>query len=396
MAPATVQHRMNRRVLPTLALLCICVFTTAAQSAESSAPVWHQCVNDMSDARWAPGACVLTDGTHAVIAGGFSYDAGGCVSSIDIYDEHTNSFRLSKARLTYPRDFPQANLLSDGKVLFCGGFSDVWASMNAADIYDPVTDICILAKGKMHQHRELMTSAHLPDGRIIFIGGLDLWARGTVATAEIYDPATQEFTWSKGYLHQDRFGHASCLLADGRVFIVGGTHWNLHRRESKVLDSAEIYDPKNDQFTLCAGHLAVARDRPTANLLPDGKVLVYGGQSTGGASVTTAEIYDPATDSFSTMPIPAQTPRMAHSSVTLANGEVLASGGWDADIKATTSSSVLVDSAINQVIDLAPLPFASHDAAMVIFPDNAVLVAGGKTVVNGHEGSTAQGALMRF
>jgi hypothetical protein len=357
---------------------------------------WVRTSNDMSDSRWAPGACVLKDGKHAIIAGGFSYDAGGCVSSVDIYDESTNRFHISHSRLSFPRDFVEANLLPDGKVLLSGGFSDVWASMNMADIYNPATDSCRLTAGRMHQHRELMTATNLNDGRVILIGGLDLYARGTVSTAEIYDPSTEQFTLTTGRLYQDRFGHTSCKLADGRVFVVGGTHWNLHKHESTVLDSAEIYDPATDHFTSCSGHMSIGRDRPTANLLPDGRVLVYGGQGPGGKAITTAEIYDPRSDSFSALPISAQTPRMAHSTVTLSNGTVITTGGWDADIKATTPSCVLIDAIIGQTTTLAPLPFASHDAAMLLFPDDKVLVAGGKVVSSGKEGSTDEAAVMAF
>ena len=44
-----------------------------------------------------------------------------------------------------------------------------------------------------------------------------------------------------------------------------------------------------------AGDLVTARTDHTATLLPNGKVLVAGGQSPGGSILTSAELYDPAT-----------------------------------------------------------------------------------------------------
>jgi len=222
----------------------------------------------MRDQRWSPAACALSDGKTAVIAGGYSYSYGYCVNTIDLFDESTCLFVISRAHLTYPRDFAQANLLPNGTVLISGGFNDVWASLDVAEIYDPSTDTCKTVTCKMNQHRELFQAVTLRDGRVLLTGGLDLWARGTVATCEIFDPQTCLFTPTAEAMRQDRFGHAACALPDGRVFVVGGTHWNLRKHETAVLDSAEIYDPTTELFHTVKGHLDVARDRPTATLLP--------------------------------------------------------------------------------------------------------------------------------
>ena len=77
-----------------------------------------------------------------------------------------------------------------------------------------------------------------------------------------------------------------------------------------------------------AGTLNTARRQHTATLLPNGKVLVAGGEN-AGSKLGSVEIYDPATDSWSNgtnMP----GPRFGAAAILLpTNNRVLVSGGHD-------------------------------------------------------------------
>jgi WD40 repeat protein len=294
-----------------------------------------------------------------------------------------------------PRDFAPATALPDGRILICGGFNDVLGSLWNAEIFDPATETFVATKGLMNVPRELFQATSMADGKVLLTGGLNLHEHRTVSLTEIYDPAKEKFTVT-GSMASDRFGHAACRLTDGRVFVVGGTSLVLGKNgHSKTLASAEVYDPESGSFG-AGGSLVTARDRPTASLLPDGRVLVVGGQGANGAAVTTAEIWDPTTNTFASTPSPPSGVRMAHSAVTLPDDDVVVAGGWDAGKKATTATAELYDAPTGTFQSLAPLPFASHDAAAVVFADGVVLIAGGKCVTSsGESSSLSAGAVLR-
>ena len=79
----------------------------------------------------------------------------------------------------------------------------------------------------------------------------------------------------------------------------------------------------------CAtGNSGIARNFPTATLLPNGTVLVAGGANDGGpAAVAQAEIYSPANGTFTTLPNHLIEPRTLHTATLLNDGTVLLVGG---------------------------------------------------------------------
>ena len=66
-----------------------------------------------------------------------------------------------------------------------------------------------------------------------------------------------------------RYSYTATLLPNGKVLVAGGD-------DGSRLASAELYDPVANTWSP-AGSLATARSDHTATLLPNGKVLVAGG-----------------------------------------------------------------------------------------------------------------------
>ena len=74
------------------------------------------------------------------------------------------------------------------------------------------------------------------------------------------------------------------MLPNGKVLVAGGGG------TSGTLASAELYDPASGTWT-ATGSLVTARSVHTATLLPNGKVLVAGGQNGNSALLASAELY---------------------------------------------------------------------------------------------------------
>lgn len=354
---------------------------------------WSPTRNAMTDPRWAAASTLLAGGARGLIAGGYSYPADRCVASADEFDPVTRRFMPCKGHLNIPRNFAQASLLPDGQVLISGGYNTVLGSLDTAELFDPKTQMFHLLPNRLETPRELFTATTLTSGKVLIAGGFNTHRGRTQATAEIYDPATQSFT-PTGSLMEDRFGQDAVRLADGRILIVGGTHWFV-RKPGVPLASAEIYDPATSRFHAVHSPMAFARDRPTATLLADGTVLIAGGQN-GADEPTHAEIFDPKTEAFTTLPSPMVSPRMAHSAATLPDGTILFSGGWSVPEAATTKIAELYDPKTQSFAAEPPLPVGTHDQALLVFPSGLVLVAGGKQASAGHETSVAAGYTRQF
>ncbi|MES2464711.1 MAG: hypothetical protein V4671_29460 [Armatimonadota bacterium] len=358
----------------------ICPLGALAQGIDPAPQASPPLVSRMQEGRWAPAVARLATG-KLLIAGGYSFAAKDTVASVDLFDPSTERF-IPAAPLLHDRNFATATLLLPSrKVLVAGGFSERrGGTLGTAEVYDPETDRWTYTSAPMHDRRELFTATRLTLGRVLMVGGLSLAKRGTLATTEWYDPVTDSFTLTAGALAEDRFGQAAALLADGRVLVVGGQSWKIGQ-PSRTLASAEIFDPATGRFTKTVGSLHFARDRCTATVLKDGRVLIVGGTDKGKPPLP-AEIFDPATGTFR-LAASLRKGRMAHDACLLPDGRVVVAGGWADARKATTPSVEVYNPAKDQWLTLPGLPFSAHDLALVWFPAYGTVSATGHILAVG-------------
>ncbi len=220
---------------------------------------------------------------------------------------------------------------NSGKVLVMGGFNGpvpygvpTWQATASVDVFDPATDSFTPSQASLRTARGLFTATVLADGRVLIVGGFQPEPGPLgLASAEIYDPVAGTFTFT-GAMSIARYGHTATRLADGRVLIVGGIN------NSNTHSTAEIYNPATGNFSPVTSTLAVTRAYHAAATLADGRVAIVGGESGEFVVRGTVEVFDPSTQSFSPYARMA-TPRVRATATTLTTGpnagKVLVFGG---------------------------------------------------------------------
>jgi hypothetical protein len=312
-----------------------------------------------------------------------------------------------------PRGLNTTTVLQNGLVLVAGG-RRVEGDLASAELYDPATGSWT-ATGGMDHPRAGHTATLLPDGTVLVAGGVDCGAdEPPVCTgddsAELYHPGTGTWT-ATGSMRHVRGNHSAILLPDGLVLVVGGEGDSVGSRRD-FLASAELYDPSTGEWTgtgdrpvasagqaillgngsvlfisCCGSHSAQLYDPGSgtwtvaeslsvsdgsATLLLDGTVLVAGGEG-----VSQAERYDPVTGAWTNAGEMSRD-RSSHTATLLQGGEVIVAGGAYGHADGFyLDSAELYDPRSGSWVFVAPLNDVRKFHTAVRLPDGRVLVTGG-------------------
>ena len=271
---------------------------------------------NMSVARFDHAAALLPNG-QVLIVGGISAN-GRPQPTAELFDPTRGRFSSGGTPLVKRGWGPVAVTLKTGRALIMGG-SDPNCNgcvLSDVELYDVGTHT-FSRTGSMRLKRAAARAVLLPSGDVLVVGGAqndDPSLRDLVATAEIYDPQKRTFS-PAGQMHISDAVQL-VLLKNGQVLVVG-------------MSGAEIYDPASNRFTQIRG-MVRPRTKFGAAVLPDGRVLIAGGQTGGpfGQRENTTEIYDPLAGKFTPGPtLHDKRFKLMHAVVPLSNGSILIGGG---------------------------------------------------------------------
>lgn len=172
-----------------------------------------------------------------------------------------------------------------------------------------------------------------------------------------------------GPMTSQRLFPAGAALPDGRVIIAGGN------AGGPALSTSEIFDPATNTFAP-GNPMLIGRAALTAAALPDGRVVFPSG-SDGANPLDTVESYSPATGNF-TAGASVKVPRIGAAAATLPDGRVLIAGGSNSPSGTPVlASAEIFNPATGKSKPTGRMKTARSFAVAAPLPDGRILVAGG-------------------
>ena len=245
----------------------------------------------MNYARWYPSNVELPDGTTLTMAGS-DQTGKGRQRSLEIYNPATGAWTALPASANMqdkpePELYPSLFLLPNGTVVDAG-------PNQTTRLFNPSTQTWSTVGLMNYGYRDHEASVLLPGlEKVLISGGSPTHnSQGTTFTntAEVIDFSSPTPAWAYiGSMNIGRYHHMLVLLADGTVLAVGGAQ-NGHYGSPVLVP--ELYNPATGIWTEMPSQVGHRGYHSTALLLPDGRVLSAGSDSSTPWQQT-LEIYSP-------------------------------------------------------------------------------------------------------
>ncbi|MFH2203946.1 MAG: right-handed parallel beta-helix repeat-containing protein [Elusimicrobiota bacterium] len=329
-------------------------------------PAWTTAgASNMNSVRQAATATLLPNGT-VLVAGGM--DGGPTpIGTAEIYDPFAGTWRTT-GNMATARVNHGAVLLPSGKVLVFGGQDQVYAVLSSSELYDPDSGTFSSA-GSMTTARVIPSAVLLQDGRVLVAGG---WNAGTLSTAEVYVASDTPKWQSTAPMGSMRYDHTLTSLPDGTVLAAGGEDGG-----GNTVNTAEVYSPFLNNWNPALNTMSAAVRSHAATLAPNGKVVITGGRiQPAGTDRNTCDLFDPSTQLFAPCGGNMTRTHSTHSSVLLPNGRILIAGGDSGD-GGGSASQIYDPVGDSWALEVNLSNGARTSAVSVLLPSGKVLIAGG-------------------
>ncbi len=284
---------------------------------------------------FCPGTALLPDGTVLI-------NGGSSSPKTSLYSPASGTWSAA-AQMNIPRGYEADTLTSTGAVLTLGGSwsggqggktAELWSASSGWQVLSGVPETNVVG----------------PDPQGIYRGDNHLWLFATSNGAVFHAGPSSQMNWittsgtgsitSAGNRGNDGFSiNGNAVMYDiGKILKVGGASAYQQNSDTPTYAGNSAYTidisggPTQPVKIQQLQSMTYPRAFSNAVVLPDGEVVVVGGQSlpqpfTDTDAVLVPEIWNPTTQQFNLL-APMQIPRTYHSTaILLADGRVFVGGG---------------------------------------------------------------------
>jgi hypothetical protein len=171
--------------------------------------------------------------------------------------------------------YPWLHLMTDGRVFVSGPQrQSYYLDPNGTGLWTPVASTSF-------PHDIGGSSVMYELGKVMNVGGFAFFQGPPTNATEVIDLTVPTPSWrTASPLNFKRVNHTATVLPDGKVLVTGGSECsgsnNIDCSEGAVF-AAEMWDPATEQWSILASNQVPRLYHSVALLLPDARVLVGGG-----------------------------------------------------------------------------------------------------------------------
>lgn len=257
----------------------------------------YQTVPDMAIGRWYPSVAETGDGKLVTLAG---YDGQGNISNtFQVLDPVSKTWTADRgigndASGIYSPLYPSLHLLADGRLFYSGNHAFDEGTGTMPFLWNVATNqVSWIANSAAinADTRDQGASVLLPPAqaqKVMVIGG------GGKASTAVIDLTKANPNYVAGPpIDAGKQYVSAVILPDGRVLQTGGATAARDIAGVRYVHSTQILDPKTMTWTKVADQPTDRSYHSGALLLPDGRVLAFGGNPIDGSFKMQIDIYSP-------------------------------------------------------------------------------------------------------